>query len=154
VCPVTRTAGASYQIKTAFDTSRSLSPHNYHHASPEREKPTVDKDWDSISQYRPFPSHLHPRTYTPLVLLSQPFRESSIATLPSSLDSHRRPPLSPSASNFLIFKKEPIVAPTTVSATSRSHLPGIHSSFAFRSCLVTGMGYGHRMPPLRTKRIS
>ena len=144
-----RIFGASRQIKKECPTERGCpSPHNFHHASPEREKPTVAQDWDSATKHNPFPSNRNPRIHPPLLVLSLPSHPQLAAFTPG-LNSHRGPELPSSTSNLLVFKTEFVVAATTATATGRLHSRGIHSSFAFRGGVTAGVGYGDRVLLLR-----
>ena len=118
----------------------SSFPHNSHHASPDREEPIADEDWDPSREHYPFPPNYHPRIHPPVPsFLSPSFREPAIATLATSLDSHRIPPLSPQPSDLFGFKTG-LVMDATIAAT-RPHTRRIRSGFAFRSSVVGGVGH-------------
>ena len=145
-------ADSAMTNKSGGEREWRLSPQNSHHASSEREKPAVDEDQDPsrASEYHPLSPNRHPRIHPPLIL-SPPFRESAITALTTGLDSHRIPPLSPQASNFFVFETKVVMDQTI--ATPRPHARDFHPSFAFRSCVVTRMGYGDWVYSLLTKRI-
>jgi len=128
----------------------SFSPHNSHHASPDREKPIADKDWDPGRERYPLPTNYHP-CVRPLPFLSPSFREPAITTLATSLDSHRIPPLSPQASDLFFFKTG-LVMDATIT-TTKPHARGIHSSFTLGGSVVDGVGHDDWVHPLCAQRL-
>jgi len=128
-----------------YKPSGSFSPRNSHHASPDREKPIADEDWDPSRERYPFPPNHHPRLHPP-PFLSPSFREPSITALTTSLDSHRIPPPSPQPGDLFVFKTGLVMDATA--ATIRPHARRIHSSFTLRSSVVGGVGHDDWVHPL------